>query len=170
MPKANEQPKQEFQGKCFKCGLVGHMKRDCPSLKKAKPMDDKVEKTEVPAPVPVPASKVKIEAKVTVSRWGVEECTEKKEASDWQKIVIKPGKNCFKCGIYGHLAKDCLKVDVCNRCGAEGHLARDCPKKDNCYRCGMSGHLAKDCQHKNGHEKKCYKCGKPGHMARDCLK
>ena len=42
---------------------------------------------------------------------------------------------CFKCGSYGHFAKDCIKTNV----------ERDVSGRPRCYNCGTFGHFARDC-------------------------
>jgi cellular nucleic acid-binding protein len=62
----------------------------------------------------------------------------------------EPGSNailCFKCGLVGHMAKDCKnppKLRPCYLCAAYGHSSMKCPQAA-CYRCGEVGHQARDC-------------------------
>ena len=43
----------------------------------------------------------------------------------------KPAKKCFCCGAYGHLQKDCTKLEEkCHICKEVGHLAAMCPQCD----------------------------------------
>jgi hypothetical protein len=45
---------------------------------------------------------------------------------------------CFKCGIYGHIAKFCGNKEVCLNCGEEGHQKKDCNKESKCINCVLS--------------------------------
>ena len=68
---------------------------------------------------------------------------------------------CYKCGMTGHLRKDCpdakdddykMSEAICYRCGLNGHISRDC-KTDlrllrvgmRCIYCGRSGHKRYNC-------------------------
>ncbi|KAF7828966.1 cold shock domain-containing protein 3 [Senna tora] len=72
--------------------------------------------------------------------------------------------SCFRCGEYGHMARDCTKGSSggggCFRCGEVGHLARDCSKDSGRFGGGSSSGGA------GGNT--CFNCGKPGHFAREC--
>ena len=60
---------------------------------------------------------------------------------------------CFTCGSYGHMARECLAVQKdagrgngkgdCFTCGRPGHFARDCPARYNGYSTGPSGNAMK---------------------------
>ena len=61
-----------------------------------------------------------------------------------------PGSNtvlCFRCGLVGHIAKDCKnppKLRPCYLCAGYGHASSSCPEAA-CYRCGETGHQAREC-------------------------
>ncbi|KAJ8364720.1 hypothetical protein SKAU_G00135510 [Synaphobranchus kaupii] len=38
------------------------------------------------------------------------------------------GYQCYLCGVYGHVSRNCLKRRECLRCGEKGHYFRDCPR------------------------------------------
>ncbi|CAA0819344.1 Cold shock protein 1 [Striga hermonthica] len=106
------------------------------------------------------------------------------------------GGECFTCGQYGHLSRDCTGGGgggTCYNCGGYGHRARECPSGSrssgggNCYSCGEAGHLARDCMGSGGGAGmggysrggggfgrfgggggNCFNCGESGHFAREC--
>lgn len=49
------------------------------------------------------------------------------------------GEECFKCGLPGHLPKECKIIIKAGR-------NRDRGGRRGCFKCGKPGHLAKDCQ------------------------
>ena len=66
---------------------------------------------------------------------------------------------------------------ACHRCGMPGHIARNCPQPRICTKCGMGGHVAKFCGQKQltakdkmlaKYSEVCHRCGNKGHMAREC--
>uniref|UniRef100_A0A8C5QT42 CCHC-type domain-containing protein n=1 Tax=Leptobrachium leishanense TaxID=445787 RepID=A0A8C5QT42_9ANUR len=75
---------------------------------------------------------------------------------------------CYRCGEYGHLAKDCdIQEDACYNGVRGGPIAKK-EREQCCYNCGKTGHLAQDCDHAD--EQKCYSCGEFGHIQKDCTK
>lgn len=58
-------------------------------------------------------------------------------------------KNCFKCGLSGHIAKECTDDSLpdqraCHNCGQVGHLGKNCPTA-KCYVCQQIGHISSQC-------------------------
>lgn len=86
---------------------------------------------------------------------------------------------CYKCGGFGHMARDCSLGGArsgCFNCGGEGHISRDCPEPrqgggKQCYNCNETGHMSKDRPLKQGGGgggRACYNCGGTDHISRDC--
>ncbi|KAJ6565651.1 hypothetical protein DFH09DRAFT_467919 [Mycena vulgaris] len=76
---------------------------------------------------------------------------------------------CFKCGLEGHMARNCthnnapsggggVSVKPCYKCGVVGHIARDCAKQIKCYNCSETGHISRHCPH----PQTCHLCKKEG--------
>ncbi|GIX87726.1 CCHC-type domain-containing protein [Caerostris darwini] len=63
----------------------------------------------------------------------------KKLNHGWERVpireYIKP-QQCFKCGQFGHLAKQCAETkDICTKCGGHDHQWRDCIAQPKCVNC-----------------------------------
>uniref|UniRef100_A0A8C6TUG2 CCHC-type domain-containing protein n=1 Tax=Neogobius melanostomus TaxID=47308 RepID=A0A8C6TUG2_9GOBI len=91
-----------------------------------------------------------------------------------------PLVKCWRCGHFGHKAKDCQSEALCSLCDERGiiypdqnttcficqspeHQVRQCPLV-KCWRCGHFGHKAKDCQS----EALCSLCDERGHTYFTC--
>uniref|UniRef100_H2ZS84 CCHC-type domain-containing protein n=1 Tax=Latimeria chalumnae TaxID=7897 RepID=H2ZS84_LATCH len=68
-------------------------------------------------------------------------------------FLFYPGqpKVCHKCGSARHFGADCTKL-FCLRCGLMGHLAKDCKNEVRCNLCNKVGHVYIHCpvSEKNG--------------------
>ncbi|KAI8362171.1 hypothetical protein B0O80DRAFT_94553 [Mortierella sp. GBAus27b] len=76
---------------------------------------------------------------------------------------------CHRCGLSGHLSRNCT-TKICNTCGAKGdHTFTDCPFAV-CYNCQKKGHLSSNCPYPRGYGVRnfCDKCGLNNHVTEDC--
>eukprot|EP00736_Rhodelphis_marinus_P005524 Rmarinus@m.8369 len=82
-----------------------------------------------------------------------------------------PEKQCFRCGLYGHLSERCdtqkskeaqLK---CCLCGSSNHFMSRCPS-DRCQNCWKPGHQRRSCRAPPVGT--CNICRRVGHLATDC--
>lgn len=54
-------------------------------------------------------------------------------------------KTCNKCGMEGHISKNCEKGWPCHKCGEEGHILKECPNSVRCSICRSEEHAYKQC-------------------------
>lgn len=69
--------------------------------------------------------------------------------------------NCFRCGIHGHVKRNC-KVKICDNCKKHGHTIKECRARI-CGRCQNRGHSKEECK-----SKFCEKCNIFGHTVEIC--
>lgn len=67
---------------------------------------------------------------------------------------------CFKCHLYGHVAKNCTAtVKICRHCSGQGHDLEDCPNKAQAAICATCKRFNRPANHKTG-DRNC-----PAHLA-----
>ncbi|KAF8100941.1 hypothetical protein N665_0213s0006 [Sinapis alba] len=58
-----------------------------------------------------------------------------------QRTWNKPNIQCFNCGLFGHVSKNCRKSSDTQFAGPAASVA----VARNCYGCGQPGHIIRDC-------------------------
>ncbi|TAQ84184.1 hypothetical protein B7494_g7486 [Chlorociboria aeruginascens] len=126
-----------FSGRCYTCGMPGHLARACP------------QQTDGVSPIPG------VVRTVSAGRGGF-------GGGFAPRGGFSNGgtqKTCFKCGLPNHYARDCqASATKCYACGKLGHISKDCTSSaggpvnvngKTCYQCGQIGHISRDCPSNN---------------------
>ncbi|XP_040368042.1 probable disease resistance protein At4g19530 [Rosa chinensis] len=175
---------------CFKCGGIGHWRRDCPSDNCSKcggighwdrdcPSDNCFKCGGIghwDRDCPSVGDEDSHSADKCFEYGGIGHW-----ADDSPSSSDEDSPSAYKCFEYGGIGQwgddspsasdedspstsdeDSPLADKCSECGGIGHWAKDCPS-DECFKCGGIGHYAKDCP-----SYKCFKCGGIGHCSKDC--
>lgn len=200
---------------CRSCRRAGHTHHVCP--------ETGVERSERPGAVSCPncggpheLKRCPVPGKICHKCRQVghisKECPNQTPEPD-ERLPTLDTRRCMNCGGQ-HLLKDCpIRDKICHRCGLEGHISKECPYSDIlsipgvvcfnckgehsmkdcpvgekiCHLCQETGHISKDCPHrgrpgvvcfncKGNHsmkdcpvgEKICHLCQTPGHVSKDC--
>ena len=146
---AKAQVNATFQGKCFKCDMVGHMARDC----RAQPIS--------------PSTRWANTAN-SGGGWANTSNSSGGWASGGQD------SKCQKCGSGGHTADRCWISRDCpsnsgggwaNTANSSGGWTRG-GQKLTCRKCGNRGHMVDQCR--TDMMKICQYCTKKGHLLHEC--
>ncbi|OAL74022.1 hypothetical protein A7D00_2051 [Trichophyton violaceum] len=151
LPHGRECTQPPKEKSCYRCGMTGHISRECPSSGSG---DNNYSGS-------------------YSGGSGGQECYKCGQVGHIARNCSQQGGSGYGGG-YGNSGSGSYsggyggRSQTCYSCGGYGHMARDCTQGQKCYNCGEVGHVSRDCPTEAKGERVCYKCKQAGHVQAAC--